>query len=111
MIKTFVVANGKIDSQGDMLMLDGIKIPDKVLVAKDFDHKQPVSFATVDNTGTQLIATADIPDEMIGLYPAIGFEVVKTHREGDIRFIDECKLHYIGLCFNQNVDDDIKPIL
>jgi hypothetical protein len=110
MTKTFTVATGNTDSEGDIIKLDGVSIPDRVLLTFEFDNTNPIGYCKVRNTGSELIASADIPDNFVGMYPAIGFQIVKSHYEGRIRVIDEMKLHYIGLSTKPNVDEFIKPI-
>lgn len=110
MTKTFIVATGNIDSDGDRFILDGIQIPGKVLLTKEFDHTNPIGHCHVVKDENTLKATADIPEEFIGSYPAIGFQILKSEKKGNIRLITEAKLHYVGLCANKNVDSKIKRL-
>lgn len=110
----FIVATNNIDGQGDIINMDGVKIPEgsKVPLTKDFNPEKLLGEATVSVSadGKSIQAEADIPDEFMGDYPAIGFEIIKSRQEGDVRVIEEMKLHYLGICVNENVDPNVKRL-
>lgn len=110
MKRTFTIATGQLDSQGDIIKLDGVKMPNKILMTENFDNSKVVGKAELKREGDAIKAVAEIPDHLLDAYPAIGFQLLKSHIEGDIRVIDEMKLHYVGLSANRNVDTSIKSI-
>ncbi len=112
MIKTFFVEFGHTDSQHDKLMPGVFKdLPKKVLLTKDFDHTKPIGQAEVfyDDHGA-IKATAEINDNLMPLYPAIGFQILDKKVENGVTVINEAKLEYIGLCQSPNVDPNIKAL-
>jgi hypothetical protein len=110
MIRTFTVATGQLDSQGDIIKIDGIKMPDKIQVIETFDTSKIVGEAELKRESSTIKAIAEIPDHYLDSYPAIGFELIRYHMDGDTRVIDEMKLHHIGISANPNVDPLIKTI-
>ena len=110
----FIIDNLGLDSNGDLMTKDCIKVPDKrkrfpILI--NFDEMKPVGFAEVIKEDGKLMAIADIPDQYIDLYPAIGFEII-SHEQNEHggRTITNAKLYAIGLSDKPNVDDFIKTI-
>jgi hypothetical protein len=107
---TFTVETGTPDSNGDIVNLDGVNIPDKVTIVENFDRTKPVSMAVVVREGNSLKATAEIPDRLLDKYPAIGFSVKKYHAEGAAKVFDEIDLQCVGLCTKENPNPDIKTV-
>lgn len=106
----FIVEAGNVDVNGDKIMPGAIKnLPKSVLVTKDFDVYSPITKADVFEENGVIKATAEIPDYLLGLTPAIGFSILKSHNEGDIRIIDEAKIYCVGLV-GKNADPSIKSI-
>lgn len=101
---------GKPDSNGDVIMPGAIKIPDKVPVFREFKHEIPLAFAEVKIEGEEVKATAEIPDELMDAYPAIGFQSLESEVVGGIRRHTSIKLYSVGLCAQPNVNPDIKTI-
>lgn len=110
MKRTFTVATGKLDSQGDIINLDGIKMPGVIQVTENFDPLKIVGEAELKHEGDAIKATAEVPDRLLDAYPAIGFRLIKSHMEGNVRIFDEIEIDRIGICGNQNVDETIKTI-
>lgn len=117
MVKTFTIATGNVDSAGDMIVLSGIKIPDNLKLFRNFDHAcKPLGViknTEIKNTeikNNELVCTFDVSEDITGFYPAIGFNAIKSHFEGEIRVIDEMKLWCVSVGVNPNVDENIKPI-
>lgn len=110
MTRTFTVVTGQLDSQGDIINLDGIKMPDKIKVTEGFDASKVIGEAELRREGDAIKATAEIPDHLLDGYPAIGFKLLKSHMEGNVHVIDEFELYQVGICGNQNVDESIKSI-
>jgi len=113
MKKTFMIATGSIDGDGDKIMPGSLKMPKdkKVLILKGFDSTKKLGEvdSVVEKKG-KYIATAHLKDRVENLYPAIGFDILKYHMDGDIRVIDEMKLYCVGLCVSPSVDKSIKTI-
>lgn len=110
MKRTFTVATGHLDSQGDIINLDGIKMPDKIQLTENFDPLKIIGHAELKREGDAIRATAEIPDRLLDAYPAIGFRLIKSHMDGAVHVIEEIELHQVGICKNQNVDETIKTI-
>lgn len=110
MTRTFTVATGQIDSQGDIINLDGIKMPDKIQLTENFDASKVIGEAELKREGDLIRAKANVPDHMLDAFPAIGFKLIKSHMEGNVHVIDELELYQVGICKNQNVDETIKSI-
>lgn len=80
MKRTFTVETNLPDSNGDIINLDGMKIPDRVLMIENFDRTKPLGYAEVKKEGSELKAIAEIPEKYLDKFPAIGFVAV-TIRE------------------------------
>lgn len=108
----FIIETGKVDSQGDVIDLKGMVIPDKkLLVLKDFDATNLLGRATVIKEDGVLKAESDLPESTLDLYPAIGFQIIKSEpNEHGGRNILEAKLYSVGLSTSPNVDPLIKRI-
>jgi len=108
---TFTVETGKPDSHGDIINLDGVKIPDKVPVTIEWDHQRFIGNSIVSKEGDELKATAEIPDKFLDAYPAIGFTAIKYETmEGGGKRFDEMKLYEVSLSSRPNANPDIKTI-
>jgi len=105
----FVVLNHGIDSDGDMIIPSGITFKNPVPVLRDFSTKPEDVLGNCDLSyeGESIVAKSDISEN---LYPAIGFQIIKCHQDGGVRVIDECKIHYVGLSDNPNIDPSIMRI-
>jgi hypothetical protein len=110
MKRTFTVATGQLDSQGDIINLGGIKMPETIQVTENFDPLKIVGHAELKREGSVLKATAEVPDRLLDCYPAIGFQVIESHMEGNVQVFDEIEIDRVGICIGQNVDETIKTI-
>ncbi|MGN6436861.1 MAG: hypothetical protein ACTHMM_10025 [Agriterribacter sp.] len=109
----FVVATGNVDSEGDILKLEGMTLKgNPVHVIKEFSLKveDHVGMAKIDIDEKKIMASMELPEELFGLTPAIGIKPIKTHMEGEVRVIDEFKLMCVALCANPNADPNVKTI-
>jgi hypothetical protein len=106
----FTIETGMPDSNGDVIKLDGVKIPKKVMVVENFDHSKPVGLAEIKREGDELKAVAGIPEQLLDKYPAIGFKVEKYHMEGKVKVFDEIVLQSVGVCSKENTNPSIKTI-
>jgi hypothetical protein len=107
---TFTIVTNQPDQQGDVLNLAGLVLPRKVILTKNFEHNYPLDICEIHNNGSELKAIAEIPDELLDYTPAIGFELLESHKEGSTRVIDKFKLWQVGLSNGPNVDPSIKSI-
>lgn len=98
------------DSNGDIILLDGVRIPKEVAVTHNFRSHEQIGVATVTKEGDKLIAVAIIEDKHLDLYPAIGFSVVKYRTIDTGKVYEEVDLQWIGLCEKPNLNPDIKTI-
>jgi len=110
MKRTFTIATGQLDSQGDIINIDGVIMTDKINLTENFDKAKVIGEAELKREDGVLKAIAEIPDRLLDAYPAIGFKLIKSRMEGDAHIIDELELHQVGICKNQNVDESIKSI-
>lgn len=110
-IKTFIVENGKVDSNGDMLMIDGLKMPDKkVPLLYNFDNSRLITKIDVFKEDGVVKAKGEIPDEYLNLYPALGFQVIEAKANEHGKIITQAKLYCVGLSEMPNTDETIKRI-
>lgn len=111
MKKVQILRFDHIHSDGDLFTNETvITCKNKVLMLKDFDHGKPLGKVNVFKEKDGLYAEIN-PHKFNGLYPSIGFELIKSHAGGKgITNITEIKLHYVGLSENPNIDPEIKPI-
>lgn len=109
---TFVIEAGNVDIHGDILKIEGVKIPDKVHLLRNFDHSAvPIGKCEVFKEDGVLKAEAEIPDELLNAYPAIGFSCLSHHKdENGNTVIDDAKLLCVSLCDQPNADPSIKRI-
>jgi hypothetical protein len=110
MKRIFIVETAMPDSNGDIVLLDGVRIPKEVAVTHNFSADEQIGVATVKKEGDKLVAIADIDDKHLDLYPAIGFSVVKYRTIDTGKVYEEVDLQWIGLCEKQNLNPDIKTI-
>lgn len=110
MKRTFTIATGKIDSQDDIINLDGIKMPEKIQVTENFDHSKIIGEAELKREGGMIKATAEVPDRLLDAYPAIGFRLIESHMESGVHVIDELEIYQVSICGNPNCDESIKSI-
>lgn len=109
MKKKFIVATGQLDSQGDIIMPGAIK-KTTVPMTKDFKHDHVIGEAEVFQEGDVVKAEATIIDDYLDLYPAIGFQTIKSEKKGEVRELHEIRLMEISLCGNPNADPNVKKI-
>lgn len=110
MKRTFTIETNKPDGNGDIVNLDGIKIPDKVIMIRNFDTSDVIGVAEVKRDGSELKATAEVPSNLLDHFPAIGFKIIKQRQEGDCRVFEEIELLSVGLSDKPNTNPDIKTI-
>lgn len=111
MKKTFVIATGKVDSEGDIIIPGAFKdLPKSVPVLNNFNTADRLGIAEVFEEGGIIKATSDLSEDFNGLYPSIGFKVVDSEMQGDIRVVKEIKLFSVGIHVGPNADPNIKPI-
>lgn len=111
--KTFTIATGSVDSEGDILPANIFTMPDKAL--RIFDHfdssKQLGNVTDLKIVGNDAIMTAMFSEDPTGLYPAIGFTGIKWHDNAHGgRTYDEIKSWCVGVSPAPNADPNIKPI-
>lgn len=107
----FIVEAGQVDSNGDIIKLDGLQVKDKTLLTKDFDISHPIGKCDVFKEDGVLKAEAELPEEMLNAYPAISFQILSSepNKHGG-RTIKEAKLMDVSLCQSPNADPNIKRI-
>lgn len=111
MKRAFIIETAFPDSQGNVVLFEGMKIPSKVLITDNFQKDAPpIGTAEVVIDGNYLKATAEIPDQYIDRYPAIGFQIRKYHTIETGKVYEESILEWIGLCENANLNPEIKTI-
>ncbi len=112
--KTFTIATGSIDSDHDIIMPGAIKMPEgsTVKILDHFDASKPVGVITeIKQDSNDIVATGMFREDPTGLYPAIGFQVIKSHENmHGGRTIEELKLYCVGVCPGPNADPNVKPI-
>jgi hypothetical protein len=107
----FVIETGEIDSENNIVIVDGVECKNHTPVSLNFDMDKIICLAKVIMEDGVIKAEADIDEKYFELYPAIGIEGIKEHinESGGITW-DKTKLHHIGLCVAKNVDSRIKTI-
>jgi hypothetical protein len=111
MKRTFIIETAFPDSQGNIILFEGMKIPSKVLMTDNFQRDvPPIGAAEVVIDGNYLKATAEIPDQYLDRYPAIGFQICKYRTIETGVVYEESILEWVGLCDKANVNPDIKTI-
>lgn len=113
MTKTFIIATGNVDAEGDMIMPGALKMPENknIPVLRDFKAYDRVGKVIgIKEANGNFIADAELNEDFSKFYPGIGFYIVKSHTEGDVRAIDEMKLMSVGLSTYPNPDPSIKTI-
>lgn len=107
----FIIETGKVDSNGDILHVDGIKIKEQHILTKDFDISHPIGTCHVFKDDNMLKAEAELPDELPNHYHAIGYMVISAQpNEHGGKTILEAKLMQVSICVNENVDPSVKRI-
>lgn len=74
----FIVENGQVDSNGDLINLDGLLIKNSVLLTKDFDLNHPIGNCEVFKEGGVLKAEATLAEDLLNAYPAISFQILSS---------------------------------
>lgn len=110
-ISSFIVEEGRVDSNGNCLNLSGLRLPDApVVVTREFDVSQPIGMATVYREKNAIMATM-CGGEAVDGYPAVGVQVLKsagnTHGGRDIL---EARLMQVSISSQPNADLAIKRI-
>lgn len=112
--KEFILTTGNIDSDNDIILPSAMKLPiDKSLRIYDhFDvHKQIGIITSIKEKGNSTIAIAMFDEDPTGLYPAIGFQDVKSHVNiHGGRTYDEIKIMCVGVSPAPNSDPNIQAI-
>ncbi len=109
----FIVETGKVDSNGDVIKLEGLKLPTgQIFITKDFDKSiPPIGTASVFMEDGVLKAEGEIPDEFIAGYPAVGIQIISSEpNENGGRNVTEAKLQSVSLCQQPNADPAIKRV-
>ena len=112
MIKqTFIVEKGDRGTSDFIIVPNGIKnIPVKVPVLVDFDQNMVVGEADIFRKDGIVYATADIPEEYMNFYPAIGVRTIRKENSEGIKKLIESEIFSIALCSQRNADESIKSI-
>jgi hypothetical protein len=111
MKRTFIIETAFPDSDGNIIVLEGMKIPSKVIITDNFQKDAPpIGTAEVVKDGDYLKATAEIPDQYLDRYPAIGFQIRKYRTIDTGKVYEETILEQVGLCEKENLNPDIKTI-
>lgn len=111
MKRTFIVETAFPDSNGDIIVFEGMKIPSQVIITDNFQKDAPpIGTAEVVKDGAYLKATAEIPDQYLDRFPAIGFQIRKYQTIDTGKVYEETILEWVGLCNNANLNPDIKTI-
>lgn len=112
MKKTFTAAYfGKPDMNGDVIRPGAIKHSGKIPLIMNFENHRPISWVEeIKEQDGELKITADVPENLFHLTPAIGFNIVNQKKliSGE-REITEMNLRSVGLVWN-NIDPTIKPL-
>jgi len=112
---TFIVETGKVDSNGDKLVIAGIKnLNETIPLQRDFHPNLQIGDCTLHIEDGVLKATADLKKEHYTLFPALGYEVDK----GEARYnkkknqteIRSCKIFAVGLHASRNTDHEVRTI-
>lgn len=108
----FVVETDQPDEQGTIINLGGIEIRGTIPVCLNFGRhiKDIIGHGNVGISGGKLWCQAELRNEHIDLYPAIGFEVIKWEKRPTGKYYDSIKLFSIGLCIAPNLNPTIKTV-
>lgn len=111
MTYTFTIETAQPDSHGDTVLLDGVQLHDNIRVLHNFRRDQLIATVpVVFRDGDVLKCTAEIPDEYLDKYPAIGFQVQRWSWGSNGRIYERIKLFAVGLCDEPNLNPSIKTI-
>jgi hypothetical protein len=61
---TFLFETGSLDSQGDVLKIEGVNIPSNIPLTKDFDRSNLIGTCKVFKEGNLLKIEAEIANEL-----------------------------------------------
>lgn len=110
MKKVKILSFDKVDSVGDLFPIGSVKWSHEVMLTHNFDHTKPLGKVEVSQEKDGLYTELD-ESKFKGLTPAIGFQVIDSElREDGVTVFKEIKLEYVGLCMNENLDPEIKPL-
>jgi hypothetical protein len=112
MIYKFEILTDKVDSEGDVFKLDGLKIPDKpIVLTRNFDFSDPIGLCKLTHEGNRIKCEAEIDENTLNTYPAISFSVGASFTdENGIRHITDAKIVSASICAYPNADPSIKTI-
>lgn len=111
---TFTVLTNNVDSMGDIVLPGAYKttVIEPIKMLDHFDMTKQIGIVTsLKQEGDRVIATAMVDYDLKGLYPAIGFQAIKSepNAHGGLNFT-EIKLLCVGVSNSPNADPNIKPI-
>lgn len=113
MTHTFTILTGNMDSDKDKFVLSGMTFPRLPVVLMNHDVHKPIAVCSELNIiGNEIKATVKVCEgyNIKGLYPSIGYHVLKYSVDNGIRAIHEFKIYSIGIHAHLNADPKIKPI-
>jgi hypothetical protein len=104
-----VIEKGNYDSNGSVIMIDGLIIPKTgIPVTIEFQSNEVLSNANVFKENGVLMAEFEIDDKFLNAYPAVGVKLLEHHiDENGINVIDKCELFSVGISPIQNADKSI----
>lgn len=107
-----VIEKGNYDSNGNVIMLDGLIIPNTdIPVTKEFQDNEVLANANVFKENGVLMAEFEIEDKYLNAYPAVGVKLLEHHiDENGIKVIDKCELFSVGISATQNADNSIPKL-
>lgn len=109
---SFIAERGNPGSDGTVVDLVGLGLPDRPLVlTTNFDAMQVVASCVASKVPEGLLVEADVPDRLLDYYPAIGFSVEQSEpNEHGGRTVTACTLRSVSLGASPNVDPAIKTL-
>lgn len=104
---------GERDAQNDVFVSGCLSSKRKTVpVLIDFDVNTTVGFVSeITQNDNKIMCRADIYEDCIGMYPCIGFKIIKSRFHEGVRLIEEMEIYSVGLTIKENVDPSISPIL
>jgi hypothetical protein len=101
-----VIKKGDYDSSGNIIMMDGLIIPNmSIPVTKNFEVNEVLTNANVFKEDGFLMTEFEIEDKFLNAYPAVGVKLLEHHiDENGIKVIDKCELFSVGISATQNAD-------
>ena len=107
-----VIEKGNYDSNGNVIMLDGLIIPNMdIPVTKKFEATEVLANANVFKENGVLMAEFEIEDKFLNAYPSVGVTLLEHHiDEKGINVIDKCELFAVGISATPNADLSIPKL-